>query len=121
MLFKKVFNNFICFIIHLYFFISLNVLHPLPMSLEKIKLIAYDTFQVWLNFIRVFFDLLRFISIAMTFTFNIINARKIYSNWFFIILSLLFKKGLKISNYFGFDCLIFFFLVKNLFCLQVVS
>ena len=89
-------------------------------SLEEVKLIAncylnfprffeiiYDVSQVWFHFIQVFFDLWGFVSIIITFIFDIIVAIKVtYSYWFVIIF--LFKQLLHISNYSVLDCFNYF-------------
>ena len=78
--------------------------------------IIYYIFQVWLNFIKIFFDWLCVISITITLIFNIIVAPKIATpHWFVITFFLYFcKKSSYNSDYFIFNCFFFFQNLKKI-------
>ena len=77
--------------------------------------IIYDIFRVWSNFIKIFFNWQCFISITITFIFNIIITPKItYCYWLLIIFFFfMFKKVSYISNYSVSIALIFIFQSKK--------
>ena len=119
--------NFICFSINhdvyaitlwIHYTLFINVFSKnkvscycqLNFSRIKIFKIIYDVSQIWSNFIKIFFNWQCFISISVTFLFNIICAPKItYSYWLMIIFFFLLKKFPNLPNYSVFDCCIFLF------------
>ena len=83
--------------------------------------IIYDIFRVWSNFIKIFFNWQCFISITITFIFNIIITPKItYCYWLLIIFFFfMFKKVSNISNYSVSIALIFIFQSKKFFISRI--
>lgn len=73
-------------------------------------------FMISFNFIQVLFNSETFIFISVTLIFSIIYGSKITHSYWFVIVFLLLKKGLNISNHCISDWFIYLFWFKKISC-----
>ena len=129
---KRLFSNFICFIINNDFYVASLWMHYalfnsvfgrnkvncycyLNFPCVRYFEIIYDTFQVCLNPMKVFFDWKGFNVVAITLILNIVvDIGTIYFHWF-VIIFFLFTKVRDISCYAVFDFVILFFSLIKFF------
>ena len=87
----------------------------------KLNVPSTRCLKIFENFWKVFFYWQVFISIIVTFIFNIITVPKLTYSFWFVIIIFLFKNGSNISNYYVFNCLIFFsFSLKRLIMILIM-